>query len=433
MKNKIIGLILGALCCWSVRAEAINLIRDTETEEVLLGYVQPIFQAAGLNPDNARVIIVNDETLNAFVAGGQTIFIHTGLILKADAPDELAFVLSHETGHIVGGHVVRGYQALEKARITALISTIIGGMAAVAGGRPDAGMAVMMGGQASAMNVFTQYRQTEESAADRTAVDIMKKTGYSMAGFENIMKKITAGEKLNTGGDDSYLRTHPLTRNRSQDLERFTQDTAPMRQEEHFDLIKAKLSGFLLPVKQVRRQYTGRATADRYAQTIAFYRDNQFPQAFDLLDGLIKEQPKNPYFHELKGQFLFETGKIKEAVGSYEEANRLKPGAPLIQLSYAQALLELGDTESLKRAEQLLTVVTQRTDGDPLGWQFLARIYGKQRKKEMADYAMAEYYQAIGSTVQAKNLARKLEGKFNDNPAIRQRILDIIDIPHEGM
>ena len=84
-----------------------SVIRDTETEELLLGYIRPIFKAAGLNPENAEVVIINDPSINAFVAGGQTIFIHTGLLLKANVPDEVVFVLSHETGHIVGGHIVR--------------------------------------------------------------------------------------------------------------------------------------------------------------------------------------------------------------------------------------------------------------------------------------------------------------------------------------
>ena len=423
----------GFIACWliltPVIGQAMSFIRDTETEDVVLSYVRPIFNAAGLNPDNAGIVLVNDNSLNAFVAGGQTIFIHTGLILKTNHPDEMAFVLSHETGHIVGGHVVRGIQAYQKAQTTALISTILGGLAAVAGGRPDAGIAVMMGGQASALGVFTQYRQTEESAADRTAVDIMAKTGYSMAGFEGVMKAIQADEKLNAPGEESYLRTHPLTRTRIQDMKRFTQSTPPMIRDERFDLVRAKLSGFLLPPKQVLKKYSGDTDADRYARAIALYRDNQFSASFALLDRLIADHPDNPYFYELKGQFLFETGQTAKAVSLYATSVRLKPDAPLIRLSYAQALLELGDTPSIQKAETELTALTQQKDPEPLAWQLLARAYDRQRKKELASYAMAEYYQAIGSSVQARRNAKKLKDKFNDSPIIQQRIQDMIDLP----
>lgn len=431
-----IKLFLTSIICVIVTfapaiGQAMHFIRDTETEEVILNYVRPIFKAAKLNPENARIALVNDNSLNAFVAGGQTIFIHTGLILKAKTPDEMAFVLSHETGHIVGGHIVRGIQAYQKAQTTALISTILGGLAAVAGGQPDAGIAVMMGGQASALGMFTHYRQAEESAADRTAVDIMAKTGYSMAGFDGIMKTIQADEKLNTPSEESYLRTHPMTRNRIQDMKRFTKLTAPNTQDKKFDLIRAKLSGFLLPYNQVLKQYSGDTDADKYARSIALYRKNQFNASFILLDKLIKNNPDNPYFYELKGQFLFENGQPKQAVEYYQKALQIKPDAPLIRLSYAQALLETGDINSIQNAEKELIFLTQQHEVEPLAWQLLARAYDRQRKKELASYAMAEYYQSIGSTVQARRSAKNLKDKFNDNPVILQRIQDIIDLPEE--
>ena len=86
---------------------AISVIRDTETEGVILTYIRQIFKAAGLNPNNAQVVLVNDSSINAFVAGGQAIFVHSGLITTAKTVDDLIFVLAHETGHIVGGHIVR--------------------------------------------------------------------------------------------------------------------------------------------------------------------------------------------------------------------------------------------------------------------------------------------------------------------------------------
>jgi len=113
MKKFLRVVMMGIMTLWSLSAGAFSVIRDTEIETTLLAYIRPIFKAAGLNPLDAEVVIINDPSINAFVAGGQTIFVHTGLILKAHNPDELVFVLSHETGHIVGGHIVRGYEAME--------------------------------------------------------------------------------------------------------------------------------------------------------------------------------------------------------------------------------------------------------------------------------------------------------------------------------
>ena len=113
--------ILGLFINFAVQAESLAVIRDTEVETVLTGLAQKIFTAADLNPKNAEIVVVNDDTINAFVAGGQTIFVHSGLITNAKSIDEVAFVLSHETGHIVGGHVVRGVEQIKSAKPTALI------------------------------------------------------------------------------------------------------------------------------------------------------------------------------------------------------------------------------------------------------------------------------------------------------------------------
>lgn len=429
MKRILIGICAIVLCLVSVSsAAALSVIRDTETENILLGYVRPIFKAAGLNPNNAQIVIVNDPSINAFVAGGQTIFIHTGLILKARYPDELVFVLAHETGHIVGGHVVRGYQALQNAQTTALISTVLGGLIAVAGGRPDAGVAVMMGGQSSALGLFTQYRQTEESSADRTAVDILKKTGYSMAGFEGIMKSIRADERLNNNDERSYLQTHPMTQTRISDLKRFLDNPLPLHQDQAFDLMRAKLSGFLLKPSQTKRLYTGKTIADQYALAIAAYKDNNFAQAFSLLNDLIDQNPVNPYFHELKGQFLFETGQLKKAAASYARANDLLPNEPLIQLSYAQVLLESGERQDILTAEKILKPLSQKEPDTPMVWQLLAKAYDRQRLKNEAGYAMAEYHRTLGHTVQARRQAKKSLEHFPKGTVIYQRLQDMIDL-----
>ncbi len=407
---------------------ALNLIRDTETEEALLGYIRPIFSAAGLDPKNAQVIIVNDPSINAFVAGGQTIFVHTGLITQAKSVDDVVFVLSHETGHIVGGHIVRGYQAMQDAQTTALISTVLGGILAVAGGSPDAGIAIMMGGQTSAMGMFTKYRQTEESSADRIAVDIINKTGYSMTGFENIMKLLNENDRLSTYEDSGYLRTHPMTQDRVNDLKRFMEYPKPLQSDEKFDLIQAKLFGFLEKPDKVLKKYKGNSLTDIYAQSIALYRQHQFQKAFDKLNILIQKEPKNPYFYELKGQFLFETGQIEESEKYYKKASELKEDSVLIKLSYAQVLLEQNDTTKAKIAEGLLNYVTLHEPDTPFAWQLLGKAYDRQGKNKEAQYTMVEYERTIGKLPVAQERAKKLMDEFSPYSVIYQKLNDIVDL-----
>ena len=409
-------------------ANAVSVIRDTEIEEIVTGWLKSIFRAVNLPPENAEVVLINDPTINAFVAGGQTIFVHTGLFTNATSIDDVMFVLAHETGHIVGGHITRGITELEKAKTTTLISTILGGILAVASGRPDAGIAIMIGSQGSAMGQFLTYRQTEESSADRIAVDVMKKLGYSMQGFTNVMQNLRRLERLNDESDAGYLRTHPMTQNRMRDLDRFTNNAPTVKHDLSFDRVKAKLIGFMEKPADVLAYYRGKSFADRYAKAIAFYQKHEIDKSFKLLDELIKESPYDPYLYEMKGQFSFETGFVDQAIKNYEQANRLKPNQPLIELALAQAYLEKNNKQL---AEKALPILIQATLDEPdlaLGWRLMATAYNKLGKNLHADYAMVEYERASDKLSAAQKRAKKLLDKFDEDSLYHQRLQDIITL-----
>ena len=409
------------------RAFALSVIRDSEIENVLTGYVRQIFQTVNLPPENAEIVLINDPSINAFVAGGQTIFVHTGLITSSKSVDDLVFVLSHETGHIVGGHITRGMVAMEKAKTTALISTLMGGLLAVVAGRPDAGIAVMMGSQTSVMGTFAAYRQTEESSADRVAVDVMKKLNYSMQGFENVMKEIQSQERLNSGDFQNYMRTHPMTQDRRQNLQRFVQGASPIHKDKKFTRIKAKLSGFLLDPKQVRLKYSGNTADDIYARAIADYREHKTDKALAALTGLIQNEQNNGYLYELKGQFEFETGRLDEAITDYEKAVSLLPEAALIRISYAQSLLERGKAGDAEIALNNLNHAAVHEADSPLVWQLMAKAYDRLKKPAFATCSMAEFYLTSNKKERARQMAEKALKDLPENSSCATRMHDILD------
>ena len=424
MKKIILFLMM---LLWGQGALALSVIRDNEIENVLTNYVRQIFKAVNLPPENAEIILINDPSINAFVAGGQTIFVHTGLITSAKSADDLVFVLSHETGHIVGGHITRGLAAMEKAQTTALISTLMGGLLAVVAGRPDAGIAVMLGSQSSAMGSFAGYRQTEESSADRVAVDVVKKLGYSMQGFTNVMKEIQAQERLNADEFQNYMRTHPMTQDRRQNLQRFVDKAGPTKNDKSFSRIKAKLSGFLLDPKQVRQKYAGNTSDDIYARAIADYRDHKVDKALTALGDLLKIEPNNGYLYELKGQFEFETGRLDLAVKDYERAVELLPDAALIRISFAQSLLERGKSGDAEIALDNLNHATLTESDSPLVWQLMARAYDRLKQPAFASCAMAEFYLTTDKKDKAVQMAEKSLKDLPENSPCATRMHDILD------
>src|SRR6185369_7412710 len=147
---------------------------------------------------------------------------------------------------------------------------------------------------------------------------------------------------------DPYLRTHPLTRDRINTVadhvarSRFSgAKDRPDFIESHHRMV-AKLAGFTNPPGQTLAQYkeSDSSIAARYARAVAYYRIPDIAKALPLIDGLIADEPKNPYFHELKGQMLFENGRVAEALGPYEEAVRLQPDSPLLRVELAQVQIE---------------------------------------------------------------------------------------------
>ncbi len=311
-------LVLTVLITSIVRpafAQNLSLISDAETERMIREFAAPVFAAAGLTTDSVSVHIVNDRALNAFVAGGQRIFLFTGLLVEADHPGQIIGVLAHETGHISGSHLARTQDALRGANAIAVVAAVLGVAAAVAGGGGAAGAAVVGGGTQVAGQSILQYSRVQESAADQAAVRFFEDTGQSSRGLIEVLQKLGDQEALLRRNQTSYGRTHPLSRDRILALERLT-NSSPSRDAEPtpeqiaaFDRVRAKVMAFLNP-KRAMKEYgeTDTSVPARYARAAANHQLTNPDRAIAEIDSLIADFPDDPFFHELKGQIIFENG-----------------------------------------------------------------------------------------------------------------------------
>jgi len=333
MKRRAVLFWLFLLLCKTAQAQGLSLIRDEEVERGLSFYLTPLFEQAGLPPENMQIHLVRDDSINAFAVQGLHIFVHTGLLTKADNAQEVVAVLAHETGHIAGGHIVRLYENMRIARRNMLLSMVLGAVVAGASGRGDAAMGVMTGMMSSSQGLLAGYRRSEESAADETAVRLLTATGHDLSGFADIMKKLQKQENLyNTDGTELW-RTHPMVKERLALIAASPSKTADAKRTAQenvlFFKIKAKLDGFLSSPQKVRAEYKDDSLPSRYARAVLAYRTGNFANAEKQIDALIAAEPENPYFYELKGQLLFETGRGAEAVAPYEKAVKFLPDADL--------------------------------------------------------------------------------------------------------
>jgi len=403
-------------------AQKVSLIRDAEIENTIRVFSTPLWQAAGLAPDSVRIVLVNDDSLNAFVAAGQNLFINTGLLMRSESATQVIGVIAHETGHIAGGHLSRIGDAIDNVGYSSLLGLLLGGGAAILTGRGDVGAAVMQGTQQAGVRNFLAFSRTQESAADQAALRYLESTGQSANGLLQFFDILGEQELLSPAQQDAYVRTHPLSRDRVEAVRAHVAKSRHSNASEDPRLgvmharTKAKLIGFTRPLPQALRSYpeTDTSLSGRYARSIAYYRVANISRALGLIDELILEHPNDPYFHELRGQMLFENQRGIEAIPSYERAVALASNSPMLHAELAHAQIESGDPALLDSAVSHLQFALSREPREGSSWRFLATAYGRQNKMGESARALAEeallqrrYSEAIGLAKRAQGILKK--------------------------
>lgn len=354
-------------------------------------------------PNNVQVLVINDPEINAFVAGGQYVWVHSGLIAQADNVNQLQGVVAHELGHIEGGHIIRSGEGIKDATSVTLLSLVLGA-AAIAAGGAEAGMGIMGLGQQAAMSRFLAFSRAQESSADLAGARYLHTAGISGRGSLEFFKKLQNQEyRLAIPQDNSYGRTHPLSGERINVLrEVYAVDPAwdkPIdpQLEARFERIKAKLIGFVSEPQQTLIKYpeSDQSLPAHYARAYAWHKSAYPQKALAEADALLAAEPHDPYFLELKGQILLESGRPADAVAPLREAVR-RTNQPLISVLLAHALIATEDPANFAEAEQVLRVAVQRDRENPFAWYQLGVVYERRGDTPRAALATAERYAMMG-------------------------------------
>ena len=436
--NRLIKLFCRLALCLSVfvfsqtaQAQPLSLISDIETENYLAKVVRPLFKAANVNFNPNNIYIVNDNSLNAFVSDGNYLFVNTGTLLNVDDTNELAGILAHETGHILGGHIVRQKLKMEKMQYVMLGSMLAAGAAAVSTGRGDAAMAVILGSQSSALNSMLNYQIEEERSADESAVKLLSKTKQSTAGLKRFMRKIKQKNSLSGIEESDYFRTHPMTTERISHFNEASKNnnfSAASPLDKDLAMIKAKLAAFMLDTVKARRLYPQNRNdmPAQYAHAILDFRAGKVADSLRKINNMLQEQPHNPYFYDLKGQFLLESGQITASIKAYEQALKLLPDSALLKISLAHAVLE--NSPNKQQAHYAADLLQQSIIDMPsaMGWQLLARAYDIQEEKALSYYAAAEFNYAIGNLEGAQKQVKRAE-KANPSAGVSLKLNDLAE------
>jgi predicted Zn-dependent protease len=385
-------------------AAAQSVLRDSETEALLRDLARPLVEAAGLEPGNVRVVLLHEDEINAFVAGGQIVYLHSGLLTSAENANEVQGVIAHELGHITGGHIIRLEQGVRQATGIMILSMLLGGLA-MAAGAGEAGMGVLAAGQQAAIGRFLAFTRVQENSADQAGASYLSRAGISGRGSLAFFERLQNLEfRMNIPQDNGYARTHPLTGERISVLQNMYENdpawdvrTDPAL-EERFQRVRAKLIGYVDDPRQVLTRYpeTDRSVPARYARAYAWHRTAHPDRALAETESLLADRPGDPYFLELKGQILLESGRPREALDSLRQAVGRAPDQPLIASLFGHALIATEDPGNFEEAKRVLRVAVQRDNDNPFAWYQLGIVYDREGDQARAALATAERYNLVG-------------------------------------
>lgn len=402
----------------SVPTWGATLINDTETERLLYELVRPLADAADIAPDRLSVHIINDSDFNAFVRGGEDVFVNTGLLTQIKNPDALQSVIAHELGHTIGGHMAQLSSRMDAEMKRTMLIQALGIGLMVAGGNPSLGAGVLAGAGGVATSSMMAFSRDEERIADNLGIDLMIKSNLNPNGF------ITVFEQMDeiTGAMESRINpnriNHPLTRERLKNATEYIAKHAPnytpkstTARDARYELVRAKLIGYLDTFENVKIKYPSTDKSDPaiYARAIANMRGGNLAGASVGTRTLISRHPDNPYFYELLGDIEYQFGHYDTSIDAYEKSLSLADDAPQIQTALALVLTERRRPDDLPRAIELCKRALL-TEPAPLTYWTLARAYDENDGR--ADWAMAEYYQMMGKTKDAHRYAKLAQKKL---------------------
>jgi predicted Zn-dependent protease len=453
--RKIVGLLLSAalinaaLSSVAVSRDAKpkgpNLIRDAEIEGLLRLYARPIFKVAGINPDAVKVYVIADPSINAFVAGGQRIFIHTGLITRANSPNQVIGVLAHETGHIAGGHLAKMNNEMQSASTEQVIGmlvgigTMVGGAMSGNSEAAKAGQGIIMGTQSLAQRGFMQYQRGMESTADQSALKYLAATGQSAKGMLDLFRVLANESIASTTNADPYVFSHPMPFDRIRTLEAAAKASPYFDKPEdaglmlRFQLAKAKLTGFMQSPQIVFQRYptSDNSLPSRYARAIAMFRTGDLKNALPIIDSLTEELPQDPYFWELKGQAYLENGQADLGIPAIKKARSLLPNNGLLQVLAAQILLGSENASHADEALNLLRKAKQTEDSMPDIYKAMAHAYALKNDVPRAELATAEYAWYTGDKKLAIEKATAAEKFFKHGSPEWLRANDLLNFANK--
>ncbi|MEM9349744.1 MAG: M48 family metalloprotease [Pseudomonadota bacterium] len=411
-------------------AQAVSLLRDAGMERALSELARPVLNAAGLSPTRVRILVVDEDSLNAFVIDENAIFIHSGLLMRLGRAEQLQAVIAHEAAHIANGHISRRMANMQAAGRTAALGMLLAAAAAASGADGSAVAGIAAGSTGSAQRVFFGHTRAEEASADQSAIRYLLRAGIDTRGKLELIDLFRGQEALSSSRQDPYNRTHPLTADRYRSIQGLVQANPGGESTTGQAYWFARAQGVLTAFKRapgwtLRRADNG-SDIHMMRRAVAHHRGGDSSRAISEVGRLVASRPNDPYYRDLQGQILLENRQVNAAVQAYANAVSLSPNNALILGSYGRALLAQDTPASNRLALDVLVKARGRDSRDARILRDLGLAYARDGQNGMAALSGAERLALRGSFNEAATLARRASGLLPQGSTGWQRAQDII-------
>lgn len=191
-------------------------------------------------------LLRDPNTVNAFALPGGQVFITVGLMRRLQSEAQLAGVLAHEIGHVIGRH---GAEHLAKQQLGRSLVVAVGVAASDEQGN---GRNAALIAQAVNQLVSLKYGREDELESDRLGVRFMSQAGYDPRAMVQVMQILESARK--GGGAPEFLSTHPNPGNRREQLSALIAENYPNGVPANLKDGREEFARLVLPRLQARGQ-----------------------------------------------------------------------------------------------------------------------------------------------------------------------------------
>ncbi|MDO4904340.1 MAG: M48 family metalloprotease [Lautropia sp.] len=351
---------------------------------------------------------VREDSINAFALPGGHIGVHTGLLAAAGSESELASVLGHEMGHVTQHHIARMLRNQKHANMMAMAGMVLGALAMR--GNADAGVGAITLGSDMATRSILGFSRDAEREADRIGLEMMREGGFDVRGAPLFFGRLQQQNRFNESDSTAYLRTHPITGERINDLslriQQLKQTPVARPDSIEFRMVRARSRAIsadsVEKQNNVQKYFDAELKSEKGAKDPALWfglANLQHAQhdwagadrSMDLAERLLGKP--HVFIDRLRVANRLQAGKLQDADRLSAEASSRHPNARALVRLRAEVL---NASRQWDQSIALLRNQTRTYKGDAELWRLLGEAYLANGEKGMSHMAAAEGYLVLG-------------------------------------